>query len=128
MRRIPLVFIGLVLLLGAGACRGTEGDPDPTVGLEVRIISQVIGAEASSELEVRWFPTTCESFDRYDLTESDSEVEVTVHVLVDAGQCEAPEGESSIIVDLAAPLGSRAVVDGNLGSTVALNADPQPPE
>jgi len=112
----------------AASCGGTEGDPNPTVGTEVRIISQVLGDSGSPELEIRWFPTSCESFDSLDVDESDTEVEIIISVLVDAGACEMPEGEASTSYTLTAVLGDRAIVDGNLGSTVKLNAEPGPPD
>jgi len=127
-RRLLAVVIVAALALVAGSCGGTEGDPNPTVGTEVRIVSQVLGSPESEDLEIRWFPTSCESFDSLDVEEGDAEVEITITVLVDSGACETPDGEASTTFRLAAPLGDRVVLDGNLGSTVKLNAEPGPPD
>jgi len=121
-------MVGAVLALLAVSCGGAEGDPNPTVGTEVRIISQVLGSSDSNDLEIRWFPTSCESFDSLEVDEGEAEVEITITVLVDSGACETPDGEASTNFRLAAPLGDRLVVDGNLGSTVKLNAEPGPPD
>lgn len=123
-----VIAIGVVVAVVGSACGGTEGDPNPTVGTEVRIISQVLGTPDSSDLEIRWFPTTCESFDSLEVVEGDTEIEIMITVLVDAGACDTPEGEASTTYALAAPLGDRIILDGNLNSTVKLNAEPGPPD
>lgn len=116
------------LVLVASSCRRTVVDGTAEPAIEERIISQILTTNDESVLDVRWFPTGCERFERIDVTESAEEVSLTVWTFVNTADCENLSGEASILVTLDEPLGDRTVFDGNLDTTVALNEQPQPPE
>lgn len=116
------------LIIGTSGCRRTESEGAAEPSTEVRIISQVVETDVPTTYEVRWFPSGCESFDRIEIEESADEVALTIYAYVDSADCQTSTGESSTTVELADPLGERVLLDGNLDSTIALNADPQPPD
>jgi hypothetical protein len=139
-RRDPVLTLGLalILLLGAASCGdddrdiGSDEDPrtatssapenpdapdDDAATTRPVSIAGVDVAESDSSIAVTFFraPEPCEQFHDATVSESTTEVEITVTVevreQVDGERCPDVLEHETTTVDLAAPLGDRALLD-----------------
>ncbi len=95
---------------------GKPGDPTLVDVRAVPIVRLESQGQTTLELTVEGSPDPCFVIDRVERTESDDEVELTVHAGSEPGAiCIQVIEEHRVVVELDAPLGSRTIIDGATG-------------